>query len=78
MTVPDTREEAAAKLPALHILGVLGWEYLSPAQALASRGSERAVLLEDVLRAQLARHRFDHKGKSHALSAAGISQVIRE
>ena len=67
MTVPDTREEAAAKLPALHILTVLGWDYLSPAQCGTLRGSERAVVLEDVLREHLARHRFDHKGKTYPL-----------
>jgi type I restriction enzyme R subunit len=78
MTVPDTREEAAAKLPALHILTVLGWAYLSPAQCMALRGSERAVVLEDVLRGHLSRHRFDHKGKTYPLSPAGIAQVMRE
>lgn len=78
MTVPDTREEAAAKLPALHILTVLGWDYLSPAQCMALRGSERAVVLEDVLRDHLSRHQFDHKGKTYPLSPAGIAQVLRE
>ena len=78
MTVPDTREEAAAKLPALHILTVLGWGYISPAQCMALRGSERAVVLEDVLRDHLSRHRFDHKGKTYPLSSAGVAQVLRE
>ncbi len=74
---PDTREEATAKLPALHILMVMGWEYLPPAACLGQRGSERAVLLEDVLRDHLSHHRFDYKGQSHALSPAGVAQVIR-
>jgi type I restriction enzyme R subunit len=78
MTVPDTREEAAAKLPALHILTVLGWDYLSPTQCMALRGSERAVVLEDVLRDHLSRHRLEHKGKTYPLSPAGITQVLRE
>lgn len=76
--VPDTREEAAAKLPALHILTALGWDYLSPSHCMALRGSERAVVLEDVLRDHLSRHRFDHKGKRYPLSASGIAQVLRE
>ena len=74
---PDTREEAAAKLPALHVLMVMGWAYCSPAEALASRGSERSVLLEDVLRDRLAAHRFEYKGQSYPLSSAGIDQVVR-
>lgn len=76
--IPDTREEAAAKLPALHILTVLGWDYLSPSQCIALRGSERAVVLEDVLRDHLSRHRFDYKGKHYPLSTNGIAQVLRE
>jgi len=52
-TSPDTREEAASKLPALHVLMAMGWEYLSPADALALRGSERGVLLEPILRERL-------------------------
>lgn len=75
---PDTREEAASKLPALHVLMAMGWEYLNPADALALRGSERGVLLEPVLREQLKGHRFDFKGQTYPLSAGGIDQVVRE
>ncbi len=76
--VPDTREEAAAKLPALHVMMVMGWRYLGPSEALALRGSERAVLLLPVLREWLEKHRFHFKGREHALSPAGIDAVIRE
>ncbi|MAM00079.1 MAG: DEAD/DEAH box helicase [Alteromonadaceae bacterium] len=75
---PDTREEAASKLPALHLLISMGWNYLSPAGALALRGSERGVLLDPVLRERLKGHRFDFKGKTYPLSAGGIDQVVRE
>lgn len=75
---PDTREEAASKLPALHVLISMGWDYLSPANALALRGSERGVLLEPVLRERLKGHRFDFKGQPYPLSAGGIDQVVRE
>jgi len=75
---PDTREEVAAKLPALHVMMAMGWQYLSPSDALTLLGSERAVLLVDVLRARLAKHRFEFKGKRHPLSAGAIDAVIRE
>lgn len=75
---PDTREEAASKLPALHVLMAMGWDYLTPADALALRGSERAVLLEPVLRERLKDHRFDFKGQTYPLSTGGIDQVVRE
>ena len=74
---PDTNEEAAAKLPALHVLMVMGWQHLAPADCLALRGSERSVLLGDVFRAHLGRHRFDYKGESYPLSPQGIDQVLR-
>lgn len=74
---PDTREDAAAKLPALHVLMVMGWEYLSPSDCLAQRGAEHAVLLGNVLREHLDRYRFDYKGTMHNLSEQGINQVIR-
>lgn len=78
MHTPDTREEAASKLPALHVLMAMGWDCLSPADALALRGSERTVLLEPVLRKQLKDHRFDFKGQTYPLSTNGIDQVVRE
>jgi type I restriction enzyme R subunit len=74
---PDTREEAASKLPALHVLMVMGWTYLPPSDALAMRGSERSVVLEPVLREWLTAHRFDFKGQCHPLSDSGINQVIK-
>lgn len=75
---PDTSEEAAAKLPALHVLMVMGWDYLSPSGCLNLRGSERAVLLSDVLRGHLAKHRFEYKGQTLPLSQSGIDQVLRD
>lgn len=75
--VPDTREEAAAKLPALHVLMAMGYTFVSPADAMTMRGSERSVLLQSVLRDRLTRYRFDHRGKSHALSSASIDEVVR-
>lgn len=74
---PDTREEAASKLPALHVLMALGWSYLSPSDALTMRGSERSVILEPVLREWLSAHRFDFKGQQHPLSENGITQVVK-
>lgn len=76
-STPDTREEAAAKLPALHVLLVMGWEYLSPADCLACRGSTNSVLLIDVLSERLRRYRFTFRGQQDALSENGVAQVLR-
>lgn len=74
---PDTREEAAAKLPALHVLMIMGWEFINPADCLASRGSTRSVILKDTLTEHLIAYRFTVKGLEHSLSENGIAQIIR-
>jgi type I restriction enzyme R subunit len=74
---PRTDEEAQAKLPALALLMKLGWTYLSPVSALNARGSERAVLMEGVLRDQLAAHRFAYRRVNYPLSSGGIAQIVK-
>ena len=77
-TTPDTREDAASQIPALHILMQMGWTFLSRQHATALRGSGRAVLLEPVLRERLAAHTFEFKGQTYPLSPSGVAQVITE
>lgn len=75
---PDTREEAAAKIPALHVLMGLGWSYLPPPECLTLRGSERAVLLTGILQRRLASYRFPYRGEERTLSQSGVDQIVRE
>ncbi|MDP0025826.1 hypothetical protein Q7301_02715 [Glaesserella parasuis] len=42
-TIPHPLEKHTSKLPAILLLHNLGWQYLSPKQALAYRGQERAL-----------------------------------
>ena len=54
--IPLMKEDHASQVPALQLLQNLGWEYLSPAEALALRGGrEAAVLLDRVLEERLRR-----------------------
>ena len=73
-------EQALSQVPALQVLMGLGYEYLSPEQALAARGGKPAnVLLERVLTEQLARlNQIQHKGKKHLFSAANIQDAVRK
>jgi type I restriction enzyme R subunit len=75
---PDTRELAAAQLPALHLLINLGWTYRTPADCLALRGSERELLLKPRLIEYLQRWRFTYKGETYPLSPSAIDQILRE
>ncbi|MCW0457455.1 type I restriction endonuclease subunit R [Xanthomonas sacchari] len=75
---PDTREQASAQLPALHLLCNLGWQYLSAADCLALRGSTREVLLVPRLVEVLQTRRYAYKGQDYPLSPGAIDQIVRE
>ena len=76
--IPDTREEAAAKIPALHVMMAMGWEYVSPEQALSMRGPERNVLLRPILKEWLERQKHNFNGNRQQLPSDVIDKVIRE
>ncbi|KOA98474.1 HsdR family type I site-specific deoxyribonuclease [Xanthomonas arboricola] len=77
-SAPDTREQASAQLPALHLLCNLGWQYLSAADCLALRGGTREVLLLPRLLEVLQTRRFVYKGQAYPLSPGAIDQIVRE
>lgn len=73
------QEEFSAKIPALVLLSHLGWQFLSPDQALAERGGKiNEVVLRSVLRKELQKRRFLFAGKEHALSSKGLDSIINE
>lgn len=73
-------EKYLSQIPALQVLIKLGYEYLSPEQALAMRGGKTSnVLLESVLREQLPRlNRIHYKGNEHHFSEANIQEAIQK
>ena len=77
-TTPETKEEYSAHIPALLVLSVLGWEYMSREACLATRGSTQDVLLTSVLVEQLRKRHFEYKGKLYQLSTNAIDQIVRE
>ena len=78
INTPRTQEEYSAKVPALQVLMAMGYSYLTPAACLALRGSERELILHEVLIDYLGGYRFTLRGREHALSANAIEQVVRE
>lgn len=59
-------EKYLFQIPALQELIALGYEYLSPEQALAMRGGKTSnVLLESVLRDQLKKSKIMKNTKTH-------------
>lgn len=77
-SAPNSQEQYAAHLPALHLLSNLGWNFLTAAQALAMRGSTREVLLRSRLVEVLQTRRYEYKGQTYPLSSSGIEQIVRE
>jgi len=54
MNIPSFKEDHISQIPALQLLQKLGYNYLSPEEALQLRGNKTTnVLLDDVLRKQL-------------------------
>lgn len=72
-------ETHLSQIPALQVLVNLGYEYLSPAQALSARGGKAGnVLLEEILREQLKTlNRIHHKGGTYRFSEENIQSAIQ-
>lgn len=73
------REELISQIPAAQILIALGYQYLTPAQALERRGgSLRQVVLTRVLEDWLRTHnRFTYKNQAYPFSEAAIQEALR-
>ena len=72
-------EKYLSQIPALQVLVNLGYQYLTPAEALAARGGKASnVLLEEILREQLKKlNRIQHKGGSYLFSEENIQSAIQ-
>lgn len=72
-------EKFLSQIPALQVLVNLGYQYITPAEALAARGGRASnVLLEEVLREQLKKlNRIQHKGGSYLFSEENIQSAIQ-
>ena len=72
-------EKYLSQIPALQVLINLGYQYLTPAEALAARGGRAGnVLLEEILREQLKKlNRIHHKGGSYLFSEENLQSAIQ-
>lgn len=72
-------EDNISKYPAIELLCKLGYEYISPEDCMAQRGTLYNVLLRDVLRRQLAKiNEFDFDGIRYKFSADSIEKAISD
>lgn len=78
MAVPSFKEDHISQLPALKLLMNMGWKYLTPEQALESRGGRTSnVLLETILKEQLqVINTIEYRGKEFPFSDANVNNAI--
>ncbi|NLF75676.1 MAG: type I restriction endonuclease subunit R [Chloroflexi bacterium] len=78
-SLDDFREVYSSQIPALQMLMALGYEYLSPAEALRLRGgSPREVVLTGVLEPWLRAHnRVEFRGESREFDDTAIQTALR-
>ncbi len=73
-------EKYLSQIPALQLLINLGYQYLSPSEALTRRqGKAGNVLLENILRGQLKQiNRIQYKGREFLFSEENIQSAIQK
>ena len=78
MAVAEFLEDIVSHLPALHLLQHLGFQYLTPTEALASRGGKRGrVVLDTILLEQLRKlNQITFKGEQHDFTEANLRAAV--
>ena len=76
----QTNEKYLSQIPAVQLLLAMGYEYISPEEALTERqGRLSNVLLENVLRNQLKEiNRIHYKGNEYLFSKGNIQSAIQK
>ena len=77
--LPSFLEDDISQIPALQLLQNLGWQYLTPEDAVSLRGGKLSnVLLETVLVEQLKKlNRIRFKGAEHLFSESNIQSAVQ-
>ncbi|MBI1249026.1 HsdR family type I site-specific deoxyribonuclease [bacterium] len=78
MAVSDFLEDLVSHLPALQLLQQVGYEYVTPAEALAHRGGRKSrVVLESILLDQLGKlNQITFRGESHDFTEANLKNAV--
>src|SRR5688572_17305583 len=79
LTLFDDNEVLQSQLPVIVVLQKLGWTYVSANEVTIHRGGRSsAVLLDGILREQLARiNQITFKGKQRAFSVGLVARAIQ-
>jgi hypothetical protein len=77
--LPSFLDDRISQIPALQLLQNLGWQYVTPAEAVKLRSRKLSnVLLEEVLVEQLRTlNRIQFKGQEYRFSEANIQRAVQ-
>ncbi|HUH34946.1 MAG TPA: HsdR family type I site-specific deoxyribonuclease [Moheibacter sp.] len=80
MSIPSYIEDHISQLPAIQLLIKMGYQYISPEQALDLREQRKSnVLLTSVLKSQLQKiNKIDYKDAIHDFSDTNVELAINE
>jgi type I restriction enzyme R subunit len=75
---PSFKEELISQIPAVRLLMAMGYQYLTPEEALALRGGKRNhIILEEVLEPWLRQHnQITFKGQTYPFSESNIRRAV--
>ena len=75
---PSFKEELISQIPAVRLLMAMGYQYLTPEEALALRGGKKnRVILEGVLEPWLREHnQIAFKGQTYPFSESNVRRAI--
>jgi len=78
MAVSEFLEDLVSHLPALQLLQQVGYEYVTPTEALALRGGRKSrVVLESILLDQLRKlNQITFRGESHDFTEANLKNAV--
>ncbi|QDU82787.1 Type-1 restriction enzyme R protein [Polystyrenella longa] len=78
MAVSEFLEDLVSHLPALQLLQQVGYQYLTPTEALKLRGGKRSrVVLESILLDQLRNlNQINFKGQSHDFTETNLKNAV--
>ncbi len=76
----ETNEIMTSQIPAVQVLVAMGYEYISPAEAIRERQERTSnVLLENILRNQLKEINYiRHKGSEYLFSEENVQSAIQK
>jgi type I restriction enzyme R subunit len=78
MDTPSFKEDHISQIPALQLLMKMGYNYLTPDEALAARGGRSSnVLLEGIMKEHLREaNKINYKGKEFYFTDANINTAV--